>query len=118
MVVAATCLATGCGTVFSGSTQAVSFAVPPDARLSVDGRDLGAQRQVDLARGKDHLVKVERPGCKDGSTVIDRSINGVAIWNLIDPAGWLVDAMTGALWKLDKNVTVPQDCSALSAAPR
>jgi hypothetical protein len=108
----------GCGTIFSGTSQQVNLiGIPQDAHVTVDGGDVGQQRQVTLKRGRVHAVVTERPGCRDGFAPIEQNFNGVSVFNLFCPLCWLVDVATGAVWDLDDQVVIHQDCRQMTPVP-
>lgn len=53
----------GCGAMLNGPSQRVKiWTVPPGARVTVDGRDVGSAGSVPLARDRDHTVVVDMAG--------------------------------------------------------
>lgn len=111
VLVAMVVLAGGCGTIFSGSRQHVSLAgIPQEADVFVDGVNVGPQRQLVLKRNRPHTVTTQRPGCRDGSAVVEQSFNAVSVLNLFCLPCWAIDVVSGGIWDLDDQVVVHQDC--------
>ncbi len=106
----------GCGTIVHGTRQNVMISSnPPGATATVNGMQVETPAVVSLSRDKDHMVTVEKEGCKKGHVPINRSFNGVAtilgniLWLFV---GVVVDFVAGGAWTLEPdNVTVPLSCS-------
>lgn len=90
---AASCLAvllTSCGTLFNGSTQAVSFSSePPGAKVLVNGLPLGTTPfQMSLDSRRNQNVEFKLDGYESRVVVVTSSLEG----------GWLVlDIVPGLL---------------------
>ncbi len=99
-------LVTSCGTIFTGSSDLVTInSNPPGAKVSVDGMYIGVAPVItSLKRSNDHVILVRLDGYRDTNAVITRSLNAIAILNLLNPICWIIDAVTGGAWKFDRDV--------------
>jgi hypothetical protein len=103
---------TGCGTLFTGSSSMFAISSEPEkAKVYVNGMYIGTTpTSTPLKRDKDYNIVVKKEGYEDASAVITRSFNAVAILNLLSPICWIVDIVTGGMWKFDRDgVTVDLD---------
>ena len=97
--------ATGCATIINGTTQPIAITSTPNgAKVMVDGSDSSytTPANVDLARGRDHLLTFTKPGYQEQSFTIRHSMSGVVAGNILAGGliGWGVDAADGAQDKL------------------
>jgi hypothetical protein len=100
-VLVMTCL-TGCGTLFTGTTQSVQInSVPSGANIKVNGVDRGqTPTPVTLQKGATgQMITVSKDGYEKNSFVPQTCFNGVALFNLVFPLPWIIDACTGAMYK-------------------
>ena len=99
-------LTSSCGTIFSGTSDLVTITSNPiGAKVSVDGMYIGVSPvTTTLKRSNDHMVLVRLDGYVDATAVITRSFNAVSILNLLSPICWLVDVVTGGIWKFDRDI--------------
>lgn len=94
----------GCGTLFTGSSEMVGInSEPAKAKVYVDGMYIGTTpTTTSLKRDKDHNIVIKKEGYEDASANITRSFNAVSILNLLSPICWIVDIVTGGMWKFDR----------------
>lgn len=107
-----------CATLFSGSSDTVSIlSEPSSAKVYVNGNYVGNTPVSNvLKRDKDYNILVKKDGYEPGNATLTRSFNAVAILNLINLLCWVVDAVTGAMWKFDQTaVTVTLEKSKATA---
>ena len=97
----------GCATLFSGSTDTITFTSEPDgAEVVVDG----------LSRGRTPVtIPVERPGFGDQMVTLRLEgydpvtfqladgFNTVSLLNIFVPIGFIVDAATGSITKYTRS---------------
>ena len=105
---AAALLLGGCATMFTGTTDRLTFAANvPGVRLTVDGQYLGElPLDIEMSRnfvgGRQFRAKFEREGYQTQEFQLQRQFNAVAILDIssiITSGG--VDVLTGALMKFD-----------------
>lgn len=99
-------LSSGCATMFSGSTDSMTFdSVPQGASVTVDGNLLGkTPLKVELERRTDSSVAVFKlEGYAPRTVTLTRGITGAAFLNLaficttFGATSWGIDAATGKL---------------------
>jgi hypothetical protein len=95
----------GCATLFTGSSDSVTInSDPSGAKAYLNGNFIGNTPVTNvLKRDKDYNVVVKKDGYEPANGTISRSFNAVAILNLLSPLCWIVDVVTGAMWKFDQN---------------
>ena len=107
-VVAASLLSTGCATLFSGTTDQVSISSQPDgARILVDGIDQGTTpATINMKRPGlgDTQITLRLDGYRDRIFSIQKGFNTISILNILFWPGFVVDALTGAITKIDPTV--------------
>ncbi|MCR4315737.1 MAG: hypothetical protein NUW37_05225 [Planctomycetes bacterium] len=111
-------LCSGCATIFSGSEREVRFESSiQGTQVQVDGGQWWpTPTTLTLGTDKTHSVAFQHPdGTPQSSGAVNQHFNPVALFNLIGPIPWLVDILTGAMWKLDQVVTDPAMPSVGSA---
>jgi hypothetical protein len=108
-----------CATLFTGSSDLVGInSTPEGGKVSVDGMYMGISPvTVSLKRDKDHMIVVKKDGYVDATAVLTRSFNAVAILNLLSPICWIVDIVTGGMWKFDHSA-VGVELQPLKAASK
>lgn len=106
LAAAAPLLLGGCATIFTGTTDRLSFdANVPGVRLSVDGQYLGElPLSLDLSRnfvgGRQFIARFERDGYQVQEFKLQREFNAVAILDVTSiPTSGGIDVLTGALMK-------------------
>ncbi len=103
---AASAALAGCATIFTGTTDTLSFSANvPDVRLTVDGQYLG-QLPITLPMsrnfvgGRQFIARFEREGYVPQEFKLSREFNAVAILDITSiPTSGGVDVLTGALLK-------------------
>ncbi|MCR4314755.1 MAG: hypothetical protein NUW37_00250 [Planctomycetes bacterium] len=102
-------LCSGCATIFSGSDREVRFESQiQGAQVQVDGGQWWpTPTTITLDTGNTHSVTFQHPGGQTSTATVNQHFNPVALFNLIGLIPWVVDLLTGAVWKLDKVVTDP-----------
>lgn len=101
-------LLSGCATLFSGTEERVRFySEPPGANIIIDGITVGTTPST---------VVVERPGLGEKEVVVelegyeprtfklDKEFNATSILNVFFWPGFVIDALSGALFGYGKNV--------------
>jgi hypothetical protein len=106
LIIATLLLSSSCGTLFTGTSDLVTItSTPSGAKVNVDGMYIGVSPvTTTLKRSNDHTVLIRLDGYTDASAVITRSFNAISILNLLSPLCWLVDVVTGGIWKFDRDV--------------
>ena len=99
-------LTTSCGTLFTGTSDLVTInSLPTGAKVSIDGMYVRiAPATTTLKRSNDHIVLVRLDGYVDTTAVVTRSFNAISILNLLNPICWVIDVVTGGVWKFDRDV--------------
>ncbi len=96
----------GCATLFSGTEEPIYFdSNPSGARILIDGLVVGttpATIEVDRPGLEDTDVTVQLPGSEPIRFELDKKFNNTAILNILFWPGFLIDALTGALYRYDK----------------
>lgn len=105
-------LHTQCATIVNGSKQKVPFrSSPSGAKIMVQGEFVGkTPAEINLKRNLDNaVVKIELDGYKPYEMTLHREFNAWFVGNIIFGGipGMIVDAATGAMYKLS-----PQDVRA------
>ncbi len=95
----------GCATIINGTTQPIAITSSPSgARVIVDDHDTSytTPANVELERGRDHLLTFHLNGYEDETFMIKHSLSGVVAGNILAGGliGWGVDAADGAQDKL------------------
>ena len=95
-------LLTSCATIFTGSTQTIAInSTPSDAKVEVNGLNYGrTPTTIKMKRAMEgDFIKVSKEGYKPVLFQPQTSINPVAIINLLNGLFWLIDLLTGAVWR-------------------
>jgi hypothetical protein len=97
--------AAGCATIVNGTTQPVAItSTPSGPRVSVDGADqvYTTPANIELSRGKDHLLSFSLAGYHPETFTVIHSMSGVVAGYILAGGliGWGVDAAIGAQDKL------------------
>ncbi|HXH75807.1 MAG TPA: PEGA domain-containing protein [Bacteriovoracaceae bacterium] len=97
--------ASGCGSLFSGTSETVNINSNPEkAKVMINGGYMGlTPLTLSLSRDKDYNILVKKEGYEEASAVLSRKFNAVALLNTIGLLCWVVDFVTGGLWKFDRN---------------
>ncbi|MCX7108930.1 MAG: hypothetical protein NTX45_02140 [Proteobacteria bacterium] len=113
-------LLSGCATVFGQSHDAVTVnSNEPKAQLLADGVKIGiGTATTQVKRGDYAELSAQLPGCKEKSVRTRRRFYWLSLLNLTVWPGWIVDAVTGSMFRTDPTTyTVTPDCSQAVAAP-
>lgn len=98
---------TGCATLFSGTKQLVAVhSEPPGARVYVNKEykgDTPVSFQV-KRKLESYNIELKKPGHPIYQSTLEHQFNPISIVNLAFAPGWLIDALSGALMKYEKNV--------------
>lgn len=102
--------ASGCATLFSGTSQSLQVSSePPGARVFVNGSLAGnTPTTVTMKKGDPVTIVGQYPGLPDATVVLGKQLDTIAVLNLFDLVGWLIDVSTGAMWKFDRDRVVLQ----------
>lgn len=96
----------GCATIFSGTDDDITFrSEPSGARVMIDGIMVGTTPvtiPVDRPGLDDTRVTVELEGYEPRTFELDKEFNMVSVLNVFVWPGFVVDALTGALFKYDR----------------
>ena len=95
---------TGCGTLFTGTTQSVQInSIPSGATIQVNGTDRGqTPMPVTLKKGSTgQLITLSKDGFEKNSFVPQTCFNPVSICNFVFILPWVIDACDGAMYKYD-----------------
>ncbi len=95
----------GCGTLFTGSTEMVNInSTPNKAKVHVNGGYMGTTPvTLSLQKDRDYIILVKKEGYEDATATLTRRFNATSILNLISILCWVVDVVTGGLWKFERN---------------
>ena len=97
----------GCATLFSGTDEEITFnSEPPGATVIVDGIAVGTTPttvEVDRPGLEDMDVTVQIEGYDSRTFELDKEFNTTSILNVFFWPGFVIDALTGALFKYDKS---------------
>ena len=91
-------------TIVHGTKQEVSITSEPiDAMVSDGTTTIKTPGKLTLARDKDHILTITKPGYETESVRIVHVISGAVAGNLLAGGfiGWGVDAISGAQWRLE-----------------
>jgi hypothetical protein len=112
MVVGATFAAgaSGCATMLSGSSQSLHVSSEPSgARVFLNGALVGNTPTILTTRkGEPATIVGQYPGLPDATVVLGKQVDTMAVLNLFNVLGWLIDMSTGAMWKFDRDRVVLQ----------
>ena len=96
------CFLSGCGTIFTGSSDIISFkSNPSDATVYINGVDRGqtpTDVKVKRKLGESYAV-LKKTGYEDKTLVLEQELNGVCFLNLLNVLAWAIDAATGSAMK-------------------
>jgi hypothetical protein len=94
-----------CASIVNGSKQDVSIkATPSDATIWVDGEQVGTgSADIQLKRGKEHVVEVKKSGYRTAKVTTDKSLSGWFWGNILCGGipGGAVDLITGSAYDVD-----------------
>lgn len=97
---------TGCATIMHGETQRIGVSSSPSgASVIVDGTSSWGKTPVfvDLAREKEHIIKIEMANYTPIEMTITKKVSNWAWGNIVFGMviGLAVDALSGGLYKLE-----------------
>jgi len=91
----------GCGTILHGTRQDILVTSDPAGAVVTDGRTSQKTPAVfRLDRGKEHVLLVRKEGCEDQNIYVSRDISGLTFINVLFWPGFIVDAVSGGMWRL------------------
>lgn len=97
----------GCATLFSGTDEEITFnSSPSGADVVVDGIVVGTTPttvEIDRPGLEDQDVTIELEGYETRTFELDKEFNTISILNIFFWPGFVVDALTGALFRYDKD---------------
>ena len=97
----------GCATLFSGTDEEITFnSEPPGATVIIDGIAVGTTPTtvvVDRPGLEEMDVTVQIEGYEPRTFELDKEFNTTSILNVFFWPGFVIDALTGALFKYDKS---------------
>lgn len=100
-------LSSGCATLFSGTTDEVTFTSEPSgARVLVDGEELGATPltyEVERETFRRSEVVIQKAGYRSEKFPLKKTLNTVALFNCTSILSWGTDAITGAMMEYSPN---------------
>lgn len=100
-------LLTACGTIFSGSTQQLTFdSNVKNINIYANGALVCTTTPctVDIDRGSSALIVMAKArGYEDAVSQIKSKINTVSWWNLLSPYSWTTDFATDSMWKYNRS---------------
>lgn len=106
-----------CATIIHGGDQKVNFASTPSAAtVFVDNEQMGVTPvTLNLSRKERHNVRIELAGYQPFETQLTKGVSGWVFGNLLFGGipGLAIDAITGALYKLE-----PSEVSATLTSGR
>ncbi len=94
-----------CATIINGANQDVRItSKPKTANVTIDGKMKGQTPYVARLRRKDsHIILIEMSGYEPFEMLIEKKLSGWVFGNILIGGlpGLIVDALTGAMYKLD-----------------
>lgn len=97
----------GCATLFSGTTDEVTFtSEPAGARVLVDGDELGETPltyEVDRQTFRRSEVVIQKDGYRSEKFPLKKTLDTVALFNCTSILSWGTDAITGAMMEYSPN---------------
>ncbi len=92
---------TGCATLFSGTSEPVTFtSEPAGAEVVLDGDRIGVTPltyEMDRETFRHSTVVLRKPGYKSEKFAVRKTLNTVALFNCTSVLSWGTDALTGAM---------------------
>jgi hypothetical protein len=95
----------GCATVLTGSKDTIAFNTnPAGADLYIDGIKICTTPcETSVKRSiNDKDVEFRLDGYRTKVVTLDKEFNTMAILNILEPLGFIVDAATGSIYKYDR----------------
>lgn len=112
LIVSVVMLATGCASMFSGTTSNVNVtSTPTGADCNVTGHGVHTPGNIVLEKTHSDLtINCQKEGYADGSAKIISSFNTTSLVNILTLygmiIGFIVDFSTGAAWEYTNQVNV------------
>lgn len=106
--VVALCLLSGCGAIFSGTTEEVSInSQPSNADIEINGQHRGSTpTTVTLSTDKSHTITLDKEGFSRQTVTVDHKLGvGFVVLDVLFTGlvGVVVDAATGGWYILTQN---------------
>jgi len=74
----------GCATIMSGSTQVITInSTPKDASARIDGLQISTPGVINLKKGREYTIMVEKPGYETAQVKLGRSFNPTYLLNIL-----------------------------------
>lgn len=101
-----------CATLFGDDNDKIAIHSNQGASILVNGNQVGTGSTVySLPRDKKAIITAKKQGCSDMSVPTEQSIVGATFWNILFWPGFIVDAITGKMFKTDPtDYTVMANC--------
>lgn len=100
-------LSSGCATLFSGSSDEISFtSEPAGARVLIDGDEIGATPltyEVERQTFRRSEVVIQKPGYRSEKFPLKKTLDTIALLNCTSLLSWGTDALTGAMMEYSPN---------------
>jgi hypothetical protein len=103
----------GCATLFGEKNDTITInSTDPSATLLVNGNDVGkGSTTYNLPAGKTAIITASKHGCSDRSVPTQQTVRPIAWLDILFFPGFIIDAVTGALFKPDpQSYVVTPDC--------
>ena len=99
-------LLSSCATVLSGTKDDVTFnSTPSGATILIDGIQVGKTPSILSVKRPgfgEKTVTIKLKGYDDRTFMLSKTFNMMTVCNLNNPLGWLIDIVTGTIFKYDK----------------
>ena len=95
-----------CGTLFSGSTQDISFdSNQKDVKIYVDGMEICKTPCIFPLERKSStvIIRAQKKGFEDKQLILRSNLNKLAILNLSFWPSWLTDVASGGMWQYHRD---------------
>lgn len=108
IILLSTILLAACGTIFSGTTQKITFDsnIRRNIEIYANGALVCSSTPcvVDVDRSQSSLIVMAKAeGYEDSISQIKSKINNVSWWNTICLDSWTTDFATGGMWKYTRD---------------
>jgi hypothetical protein len=106
-VLALAMFSSGCATLFSGTSEEVTFtSEPSDARVLIDGDEIGStplSYELDRQTFRRSEVVMQKRGYVSERFPLKKTLNTTALFNCTSLLSWGTDALTGAMMEYSPN---------------
>ncbi len=95
-----------CGTLFSGSTQDISFdSNQKNVKIYVDGMEICKTPCIFPLERKSStvIIRAQKEGFEDKQIILRTNLNKLAILNLTSWPSWLTDVASGGMWQYNRD---------------